>query len=497
MKVLIPLLVATVLFIVNIQGHIPQRILAGETIATPKAESSLKINIDASISQHDQKNQGLIDQSNDLSDFEKARLRAVSEPDAINLNDFSDVIEAKFTKTFSRALNKEEEKTVKTQSDAQNTQKYNAAGEIIGSNDHKEELCNKNLIEALGMDEIKDDKPQQMDRAQNEFCPKNKKSCCTTEHLKKIKPRFYEAQKKLNWKIDLIEDIFNLFRGKIPISKIFRLTESINEDKGKCQESLNRDIDEFFTSSYISMQIDEMNSLIALLPIFRKNQVWFYGNLICTACNPHETRHFKITNDGSSMMLDMRTCTDMMNTRTFEARVMRLFYDFLVPLTKFIDCSEDKNEFEIETEFFNENIVKQFEQDFNNCSNNFKTDSPACQTMCFKKLHVYDFPGDIFEISYKVLKVLYKSFTNMEIADFYVLAKKEITEEEFSIPYAFFSEDTTAFKNYKIAAISWNLNNDGANIYFNHISKDFYEKNWAGVIGAWAVLSLIWLMISA
>ena len=191
----------------------------------------------------------------------------------------------------------------------------------------------------------------------------------------------------------------------------------------------------------------------------------------------------------------MRSCTDMMNTRTVEARVMRLFYDFLVPLAKFIDCSEDKNEFEIESELFNEEIVTRFEANIENCANNFSPGNKDCLEMCKKPLHYYNFPADIFQVAHKVLKVLYKAFTNMDIADFYALSKKEILEDEFSVPYSFFSEETTAFKNYQIAKISWTLSNDGANIYFNYISKNFVDNNWSGLAGVWAVMILICLMI--
>jgi len=495
MKVFLLLLAFAALFIASVQSHTPQRILAGEAIYIPKTDTTMKISIDAPIPNSGLKMQAPSNQPGEPTEFDSLRLRATSEPDAINLNDFSSFIEKRLTKGFSRALNKEPEKNVKTQSNAQAETKIDAAGNAIDANDRKEELCNRNFIEALGIVDIQNDKPQKVVKSQHEYCPKNKESCCTSDQLKKIQRRFHDAHKKLDWKIDLIEDIFNLFRGKMPISKIFRLLKTLNDDKSKCQETLNRDTDEFITPAFIFSQLDEMSSLLTLMPIFRKQQIWFYGNLICTACNAHETRHFKITPDRSSIALDMRSCTDMMNTRTVEARVMRLFYDFLVPLAKFIDCSEDKNEFEIESELFNEEIVTRFEANIENCANNFSPGNKDCLEMCKKPLHYYNFPADIFQVAHKVLKVLYKAFTNMDIADFYALSKKEILEDEFSVPYSFFSEETTAFKNYQIAKISWTLSNDGANIYFNYISKNFVDNNWSGLAGVWAVMILICLMI--
>ena len=154
--------------------------------------------------------------------------------------------------------------------------------------------CKNDVLKAFG---IKLGEPRKKaiasDFGELEYCRKNRATCCNAAELEATIPRYYTSFKAMLKMMEPIEEMTTLFRGKKFAEEVLEVLTPKNIEKKHCEKYtvLPNNLGSLsFTASDPEMTnlFSEMTSLLTEGEFYTKRQGWFYGNLICTICNPEE-----------------------------------------------------------------------------------------------------------------------------------------------------------------------------------------------------------------
>ena len=94
--------------------------------------------------------------------------------------------------------------------------------------------------------------------------------------------------------MEIIEEYLSLFKG----NKFLDLIKTIQE-KDKCSElvkDLNVDINgtsyNYFSKIYQNLRMEEIANLLLDLEVYLKKTMWFYGDSICSICDPNQQQYY-------------------------------------------------------------------------------------------------------------------------------------------------------------------------------------------------------------
>jgi hypothetical protein len=393
---------------------------------------------------------------------------------------------SKHTPKQTSTLKTVKNRNSRTLADQKHTE-INSAGKIVTEEDRNAPTCNTILIEALGMNEVTQIKSEGINESKssvtNTYCFKNKLLCCPDDAIKKTREFFEKAQKKLSTNINIIRATFDLFRGNLALATLFRYQRN-EECRSNLIESIkSEDQSDFFDIKRIQNSLDEIETLFLMIHTFKKQQEKFYANLICTACNAYDTKFFQYLNQKLTISIDMRTCSEILTWANFEMRLMKLYSTFLIPLAKLVECTQTADDLGLEIDEGFDEQWRSMESLTNNCADNFSADEEDCLKICSKSIYQYEFPGNLFRISKKVLRILYKGLTNMDIAK-YINNRfngDETWNEEDDTNVDFFDSQNPVFKKYKLNSVSFKLEDQGANINYNNMKKDYFESKFQAI----------------
>ena len=220
-------------------------------------------------------------------------------------------------------------------------QKANTYLEEIGIIDEKPQ-CNSDLLKIFGIEsDLKE--PIFVTRNVKQYCRRNEITCCENSHIEATQMNYYNSANKLRKRLELLEELFVMFKGPARDRVIGALTGE------KCQYVFDRlkiSRDEFTSSKYLDMQSDTIGSLLVDLEIYIKRQQWFFANTICTLCNPLNHKHFQIEDKKLTITSHVSICSEILEIRDFEIRVAEIFDKFINPFVNLVNClnKEDKNE---------------------------------------------------------------------------------------------------------------------------------------------------------
>lgn len=374
-----------------------------------------------------------------------------------------------------------------------------------------EQECNTTLLTMFGVSGDKRPKDDHATTTEKSFCRRNRRSCCSAFNIQSTNLSFAKGAKALKTKFEIVEELFSLFRGPLFLNYV-------TEHKGKdeCHEpvkDLKMEIDNktygFFDMVYHRYQMMMVENLLMDVQLYVKKNLWFYGDLICTACNPNLQSHFILDQKGSSFEVHTNTCSEMMEEREFERNLLLLYNNFLHKTMQFVECVEDikdreedpeaeEDEEEISFVKLEEAQVSEFLDNFDNCWDDQKVSQPQCVTFCTKSLRLYKFPIDHLMHNYKVsLEIMYKAMTGNEISEYYEVIKDyewKIDRENDAI--AFYPQNEL-WSEYKFDELKWTFHTTkGQNIYKELMSKKYLEAEtislWGrAVVGALLALILI------
>ena len=361
-----------------------------------------------------------------------------------------------------------------------------------------EELeCNRNILEAFGISTTDDLKPLQSALPiTDNLCMRNKMTCCSENDIQATKATFKQGKLKLGENIDVLEELFNLFKGRLHKQVIFRLQRHEQCKTTVGQMGTFKDAADFFNLDHINFEVREIEGILLNIRNFKKQQLWFYGNIICTICNPKDSSYFTIMNERSKFKVDMRTCSDLIGLIYLELRIRKIIRDFMIPLAMFIQCSQENYDDTFEGSGIIDTAIEEAEAQTNNCMENFDPDNPACLQACRKELSFYDFPGNVFSNARKVLRILFKEFTKTEISEYYKSVKEKTWIDEDVTTAEFFDPKNASFKSHKVAQIEWILTKDGVHVFNNIMNKKYFfsQSTWKSAITLAGVL-VAWLLI--
>lgn len=71
--------------------------------------------------------------------------------------------------------------------------------------------------------------------------------------------------------------------------------------------------------------IDDIEDLINDSHLYYKKILWFYGDSICSICNPKDATDFHFDGTKWTMNLNVSTCYDHLLTQEFELRTSTIY----------------------------------------------------------------------------------------------------------------------------------------------------------------------------
>ena len=353
-----------------------------------------------------------------------------------------------------------------------------------------EQECNTTLLTAFGVTGDKRPKDLKATASEKTFCRRNKRSCCSSFNIQSTNMGFAKGATALRQKFEVVEELFSLFRGPLFFEYI---TE--HSGKGECAkevDDMSIELDNqqygFFTQAYQRYQLMMIENMLMDVIVYVKKNLWFYGNLVCSACNPDTQKYFEMDKNGSSFSVHTNTCSEMLEEREFERNLLLVYENYLHKTIKFIECVEDikdkeedpdAEEEEDEVAFIklNQEETEKFLSTFETCWEDQNVEQLECVQFCMKSLRLYEFPIHHLMHNYKLsLQIMYKAMTGNEIQDYY----ESIKEMEWKIEHendaiAFFAQNEV-WEEYHFNKLKWTYHSSkGHNIYKEIMSKKYLE----------------------
>ena len=379
-------------------------------------------------------------------------------------------------------------------------------------NNEKTKECNSEILEMFDLknkNEIKQDKTDQ--NKQNEeiedpfipiFCSHKRFSCCKNQDILALSQIMKKPVAEFNRKLNFLEELMTIFTGPnmskliqylIPDSNLEKINAEISQNIKATIEKVavvewNSDIKESDKLDHDKYQIDLGNSveLLEEFDAFRKTQLRFYYNQICSICDYNKRRKFYV--DKKTYWMSFESCQQVIRNKVFQYR-LNFFLNFAVyPLANTISASflEKRNHLlgeKIEIEKFDYEYFRRY-MTLEKCVFLDIDISSQCSLYCNDDFRTFKF--DIIDLQ-KVkiaLRILFKSVNISHKINYYY---RRVHKQEYNMPedkekiIVFHGSSNgddekqgTKTKNY---FNNWRicLWQDGMDIFNNEIDPKFYK----------------------
>lgn len=169
------------------------------------------------------------------------------------------------------------------------------------------------------------------------FCRRNELTCCTDENILSTKKHYDKAAEQLRYRVDMLEEVLTMFKGPIFHKAIFSIKKNTNRQCDYLFETPEKRI-EFVSMNYLEEQSEIITSLLIDLEDYVKRQKWFYADFICTICNPMNHQYIQMTENKSSLQINVTTCSEILEIQDFETRIADLYLRFINPYINILKC---------------------------------------------------------------------------------------------------------------------------------------------------------------
>jgi hypothetical protein len=361
------------------------------------------------------------------------------------------------------------------------------------TNDKRIGVCNKDIMQAFGLfgknNKFTIFEASPMER---HFCIKNKLSCCDANSYLRLQKWFGKNSEALKLSLEPMLELLTLFQGK-KFSHVLRELR-LND---KCQSSIKASgryemKTDFFENKNIEFSIEIIRKYALEFHVYVKTVLGFYGSLICSLCNPYQTKYIRLSKKNPVISVDMNTVQRRIEIIKYEIGFSQIFQSFIHPLAKLVQCH-----FELETdpEFYLQ-TVDFFETDvkvaiMKKCLDDFTAQNPVCQSLMRVKLVKHSFHIELSTQINQSLNLLYFAVTGRRISDYYKSMKKTEWEESPDSHHLFFDKSNEVFTRLKFSKTFFKVEDDGINVYGNTMSENFYIVEFAFVI--WLNLK-VWII---
>ena len=188
----------------------------------------------------------------------------------------------------------------------------------------------------------------------------------------------------------LIEELLTLFRGKMHL-EVFKYLAANKECHYILEEfGPTETYEEYFSVEYQHHVVSEADNLLNELNSLIREEINFFGSLVCTVCSPWGNTAFNIAPEGSTLTVHYDTCNQILETQEIQIRLLEFTVNHLQPLAKLISCSwnvEENPDYVISDMTLAK--VTRLEETVNKCKASPDKNVPACQTICAKSLFEY------------------------------------------------------------------------------------------------------------
>ena len=372
--------------------------------------------------------------------------------------------------------------------------------------------CKKQLLSLFGVKGTLQENSIKATPMEKSYCFRNSQSCCSAYNIESTNKEFSKGVLKLKNKFEVLEELFAMFRGP----KFFDLISAYKE-KSNCKshvEDLQLELEgqtyKYFDETYQMYQKEMMDMVLMDTEMYFKKNIWFYGDSICSICNPKTQNYFEITKQGSTLAVNVNMCSERIEEKEYERNLLLIYERHISPTVKFVDCVLEEDEAE-EVSANSENDAKEvlelidsderntFLKLFDKCILDKAVEEEDCQNFCRKPLAWYQFPIDNLMHNYKVsLAILYKSMNEGEISEYYDEIKGmewKIQDENEPINFYKVSSD---WEEYKMEEIEWTFHKKtGHNVYREIMSKRYLHYSFEEEIQSVKLLSSILIGVMA
>lgn len=377
--------------------------------------------------------------------------------------------------------------------------------ENLKAENEEVQTCSKPLLHAFGIEGGYLDKSIKASPLEKSFCRRNRMTCCTGANIFSTNANFAKGAMELKAKFEVIEEFFALFTGP-------KFLDFITEHNGndKCNaivkdmtlEIKGHDYG-FFDITYMRYQMEMVQNLLMDTELYVKKNMWFFGDTICSICNPQIQEYFTVSEEESSIKMHINTCSERIEEKEYEKNLVLIYENFVKKTIEFIDCVQEDDAEEGEAQEDTDKKygllpldsaqVEKFLSDFEKCWDDQNVDDEDCKVTCTKSLRVYKFPIDNIFHNFQVsLSIMYNTMTGKDIAEYYeIIKEKEWKIEDDNTIIEFFPENED-WRKYKMNDIIWDFHaSKGHNMYKEIMAKKYMNFKYENVAIYGVIISLV------
>lgn len=208
--------------------------------------------------------------------------------------------------------------------------------------------CNLSVLELFGLDSDIE-QPLIASTLEKKYCRRNEITCCSNKHIEGTREKYIDGARAMKERIERIEELFVMFKGPAFGQILYEIRKNTQCDH--VFEKLNLVKETFISHQELEDKTDTLGSLLVDLEIYLKRQQWFYGNMICTLCNPLNHKYFDLKENGpSTITTHISNCGEILEIKDFEIRVSEIFYQFINPMVNIVKCLNEVDDDEDENE---------------------------------------------------------------------------------------------------------------------------------------------------
>jgi hypothetical protein len=349
-------------------------------------------------------------------------------------------------------------------------------------NENRIRSCNIKLINSFGMEGPKVAQPEESEASLLKYCPKNRWTCCNHRHVESSRSFFAKGQKSLNHLFRMVEVMLTFFRGKM-YKHVLRDMANMKECHYVLEEYENfKSPEEFFSDDYVEIQLKEIQNLLNELPTYIRNELSFYGSLVCTICDAHDNLSFSVEESGTKIFAHSDTCNSIIDNSQFMINYAYLFFEFIEPLTKIIKCARNLNDdLRYASSSSSLKPLIKLEQNIDECKKSANKNIPACQKVCNKSLHSYELIRPLTRSNIRAaLRVLFYEFMEIDADDFeWTTRKSKLDDPQFESIH-FFNPLDYDFRNYRIDEPEWYFHERASRTMYNTMASYYFTTQGIG-----------------
>jgi len=362
------------------------------------------------------------------------------------------------------------------------------------------ENCQEDILKVFGVKGVFLKEPRDSGPTEKAYCRRNHKTCCTNQNIESVNMFFAKNTGIFKKKMEIIEELLSLFKGK----KFIDLIETIKE-KEKCSaivKDMNVEISgtkyDFFTTIYQNIKLDMVANILLDIETYIKKIIWFHSDILCSVCNPVLQDFYIFKQGASEIKVHLSACFEIMEEKEFEVNLINLYENFISKVVEFVKCGTEDEDSPAQSEVdklkddatndtkllpLDSDIINKFRETHHKCIADKNLELPECQKFCSKNLRIYSFPVPNFFRNLQVgLKILFESLAEHPIEDYYQDIKLEDWNlGSFDEPVTFF-EHNALVDSHEISKLEWMYSaSDGNNMYREIMSKKFNNAVYESV----------------